>query len=158
MLQSEPTQAIFGVVCLRVEAQNVIRQGSRKKIRDGNSLLVFQDPWLPCVENGFMTTERHPQLDQMEWDEDILDGLCNEGIKNWLNKSIFLYVSGLICGIGYSMTRADLLSLQENANLPTKFTNGIVLVAVSQRNADWLVGRPRSNTQQRNTNRSPTNN
>ncbi|XP_074336045.1 putative mitochondrial protein AtMg00310 [Apium graveolens] len=48
-----------------MEAQEVIRQGSRKRIGDGHGTLVWQDPWLPCEHNGFMTTERNPQLEHV---------------------------------------------------------------------------------------------
>lgn len=33
-------------------AQDVICQGMRRKIGDGNNTLAWQDPWLPCVQNG----------------------------------------------------------------------------------------------------------
>lgn len=41
-----------------LEAQEIVKQGSRKRIEDGPSTLVWHDPWLPCVQNGFMTTDK----------------------------------------------------------------------------------------------------
>lgn len=80
-----------------LEAQDVIRQGMRRKIGDGNSTMVWQVPWLPCVQNGFMTSERNAQLehitvaqlmtdDQMKWDEDILGDICNERDRNLIKQ------------------------------------------------------------------------
>lgn len=50
---------------------------------------VWKVPWLPSVENGFMTTEMYAGMEQVTvqsfmsengtiWDDDILNDLCNE--------------------------------------------------------------------------------
>lgn len=72
-----------------LEAQDVVRQGCRRCIGDGQSTRVWQVPWLPCVENGYLTTEMPEQLqhvnvnglfaeNQTEWDEEVLFDICNE--------------------------------------------------------------------------------
>lgn len=102
-----------------LEAQDVIRKGLRKKIGDGRNTLVWQDPWLPCNENGFMTTERHPQLDhvtaasmmnteQMEWDEEILEDLCNARDRKLIKQVHIPMTKGMIHGTGYLMTGVNL--------------------------------------------------
>lgn len=72
-----------------LEAHGVVRQGARKRIGDGNSTRGWKVPWLPCQENGYLTTEMPTQLEhitvsnlldeeQMGWDDEILQDICNE--------------------------------------------------------------------------------
>lgn len=45
------------------ESKDVFRQGYRKRIGDGQSTKVWQVPWLPCPENGYLTTEMPGELE-----------------------------------------------------------------------------------------------
>ncbi|KAL8115417.1 hypothetical protein AgCh_022054 [Apium graveolens] len=72
-----------------MEAQEVVKQGCRRRIGDGLSKKVWRVPWLPNSENGFITTEMHEEWEHVlvnhlfdetgtRWDEDILYDLFNE--------------------------------------------------------------------------------
>lgn len=37
-------------------AQEEIKVGCIRRIRNGESTKVWKVPWLPCIENGFLTT------------------------------------------------------------------------------------------------------
>ena len=80
-----------------LEAQDVVRQGMRRKIGDGKSTLIWQDPWLPCAQNGCVTTEWYPQLehttvaqlmdeDHTGLDEEILEDLFNKRDKSLMKQ------------------------------------------------------------------------
>lgn len=43
-------------------SQAVIKQGCRKRIGDGKGTKVWQVPWLPCANNGYLTSEIYPEL------------------------------------------------------------------------------------------------
>lgn len=69
-------------------AQGIITQGCRKKIGDGKGTRVWQIPWLPCVQNGYLTTGMHEELQHVtvnslmevnnrKWDEEVLQDLFN---------------------------------------------------------------------------------
>ena len=70
-------------------SQELVKQGCRRKIGDGKNTRVWQIPWLPCAENGFLTSEFHNELKDVvvhnlmeeglkRWDDDILKDLCND--------------------------------------------------------------------------------
>ncbi|XP_074323324.1 putative mitochondrial protein AtMg00310 [Apium graveolens] len=72
-----------------VAAQDLVRQGSRKRIGNGDTTTVWKIPWLSCRENGYLTTEMPQQLEHarvsslMEtytkhWDDELLRDICNE--------------------------------------------------------------------------------
>lgn len=71
------------------ESQAVIKQGCRRRIGDGKDTKVWQVPWLPCVNNGYLTSDVYPELkdvtvdsffdaDSRNWDANMLNDLCNE--------------------------------------------------------------------------------
>lgn len=39
-----------------LESQEILKQGIRRRIGDGEDTDVWKVPWLPCVENGYITT------------------------------------------------------------------------------------------------------
>lgn len=62
--------------------------GCRRRIGDGLSTKVWKVPWLPCVANGYVTTNSVPELENIEvkslfdegmggWDHDILNDIFN---------------------------------------------------------------------------------
>lgn len=66
-----------------LSAQEVLQKGCRKCIGDGQQTEIWKVPWLPCEDNGFMTTEMPLQLEgtrvcnlmqvgRQQWDEDVL--------------------------------------------------------------------------------------
>ncbi|KAL8158305.1 hypothetical protein AgCh_002851 [Apium graveolens] len=70
-------------------AQDLVRQGCRKRIGDGMSTRVWRVPWLPDSRDGCLITEMPIELEEatvaglmdesgLKWDEDILQDLCNE--------------------------------------------------------------------------------
>lgn len=72
-----------------MEAKDVLRQGCRRWIGNGKSTRIWKVPWLPCPENGYMTTNMPEQLQEAkvegllaenkkEWDEEVLQDICNE--------------------------------------------------------------------------------
>lgn len=75
-----------------LSAQELVIKGCRKRIGDGGQTEIWKVPWLPCAENGFMTTEMHVHLegskvcnlmkiDQKKWDEDVLNESVMRGIE-----------------------------------------------------------------------------
>lgn len=69
-------------------AQEVIKQGCRRSIGTGRDTFVWKVPWLPCTENGYLTTSMHQELEslkvcglmevhQRKWDNEILNDLFN---------------------------------------------------------------------------------
>lgn len=42
-----------------MEAHEVIKRGSKRKIRDGQDTKVWGRPWLPCEDNGYVTSEAY---------------------------------------------------------------------------------------------------
>lgn len=66
-----------------------MKQGSRRKIIDWKDTRIWHIPWLPCCDNGYITTDMQHELkntivhELMEtgnrcWDEDILADMFNE--------------------------------------------------------------------------------
>lgn len=71
-----------------VSVQEVVKVGCRRRIGDGESTRVWEFPWLPCPENGCLTTDMVPQLkditvsrlmgmDKRSWEEVILKDMFN---------------------------------------------------------------------------------
>ncbi|XP_062088916.1 uncharacterized protein LOC133795483 [Humulus lupulus] len=71
-----------------VAAQDLVRQGARKRIGSGCQVSIKHDPWLPDDQNPFVSSN-HPALEDkpvssllMEgakaWDEDVLSYLFND--------------------------------------------------------------------------------
>ncbi|KAL8112103.1 hypothetical protein AgCh_019707 [Apium graveolens] len=72
-----------------LSAQDAIKAGCRKKIGDGARTKVCKVPWLPCKENGYVSTTLIPELHNINvqslidiytntWDSDLLDELFND--------------------------------------------------------------------------------
>lgn len=78
-------------------AQEVVKRGCRKRIGDGKQTAIWKVPWLPCGENGFITTEMSAQLEgckvdsliqieRKKWDDDILLDIYNERDRKLIKK------------------------------------------------------------------------
>ncbi|KAL8116071.1 hypothetical protein AgCh_022528 [Apium graveolens] len=72
-----------------MESQEVIKRGCRRKIGDGKDTNLWTSPWLPCLENGFLTSTAYTGLHdatvdglmmegQKRWDVEVLNDICNE--------------------------------------------------------------------------------
>lgn len=48
-----------------IESQGVIKQRCRKKIGDGKDTRVWQVPWLPCLQNGYLMSVMHEELEHV---------------------------------------------------------------------------------------------
>lgn len=71
-----------------LEAQDLIKMGSRRSIGNGASTKIWHIPWLSCVENGYLTTSMPEELEESVvqslmnmkltgWDYDVLNDICN---------------------------------------------------------------------------------
>ncbi|KAL8125864.1 hypothetical protein AgCh_013243 [Apium graveolens] len=69
-------------------AQEVVKQGCRMNIGTGEDTFVWKIPWLPCAENGYVTTNMPLELENIKvsslmedqarrWDDEILNDLFN---------------------------------------------------------------------------------
>lgn len=56
-----------------IAAQEIVRQGCKRRIGDGKTTRVWQVPWLPCLENGYVTTEMPEELKDIK-----VHGLLND--------------------------------------------------------------------------------
>lgn len=45
-----------------IAAQDIIRKGCRKKIGDATQTRIWEVPWLPHLDNGYLTTEMPESL------------------------------------------------------------------------------------------------
>lgn len=83
---------------------DMVRQGSRMCIGDGEDTKAWEAQWLSCKENGRLTTDMPRQLEHIKvasmmattkdrWDDDILQDICNERDAG-LVKSIPLSIQG----------------------------------------------------------------
>ncbi|XP_074352565.1 uncharacterized protein LOC141691704 [Apium graveolens] len=72
-----------------IAAQYIIRKGCRKKIGDGTQTMIWEVPWLPHLENGYLTTEMpgnlagskvcsFMEINEKKWDDEVLLDICNE--------------------------------------------------------------------------------
>ncbi|XP_074377394.1 putative mitochondrial protein AtMg00310 [Apium graveolens] len=72
-----------------VSAQEAIKAGCRRKIGNGVSTKVWDVPWLPDSENGFMSTYKPAQLqnvtvdslmdiEKKRWDFEVIRDICND--------------------------------------------------------------------------------
>lgn len=70
-------------------AQTVLKQGCRRSIGTGEDTFIWKVPWLPCIDNGYVTTsmpqvlERAKlvnllQINGRQWDNDVLLDIFNE--------------------------------------------------------------------------------
>ncbi|XP_074352774.1 uncharacterized protein LOC141691923 [Apium graveolens] len=71
-----------------LSAQEVLKKGCRRSIGTGKDTFVWKIHWLPCTENGYLTTIMPQELEgirvcdlmegqQRRWDDDILEDLFN---------------------------------------------------------------------------------
>ncbi|KAL8158239.1 hypothetical protein AgCh_002800 [Apium graveolens] len=78
-------------------AQEVVRQGSRRKMGDGEQTSVWHIPWLPGNNNGFVTTEMPQELGHIRvanlmetesrcWDDEVLK---THGYGTWMKSGRF---------------------------------------------------------------------
>lgn len=81
-----------------METKEVMQQGCRRRIGDGRSTKVWQIPWLPCSENGYITTNMPPELENITvnslmtenngtWDNDVLQDIFNDRDREWIKKT-----------------------------------------------------------------------
>ncbi|KAL8113302.1 hypothetical protein AgCh_020567 [Apium graveolens] len=67
----------------------MVKQGSRRRIGDGEQTNVWHIPWLPGDNNGCLTSEMPQELEHIRvvnlmetgsirWDEEVLNDICNE--------------------------------------------------------------------------------
>lgn len=77
--------------------QEVLRQGCRRNIGTGKDTFVWKDPWLPNVENGYVTTTVFPELENIRvaslmtmndrrWDEEILADIFKDRDIGMINE------------------------------------------------------------------------
>lgn len=105
-----------------VAAQEVMKRGGRRKIGDGTQTKIWEVPWLPQVENGYMTTEMPEYLtgstvssfmrmEEKQWDDAVIMTYVTREIRNLLSKSRYHVAKQLMVGCGYQKIR-DALSLK----------------------------------------------
>ncbi|XP_074374021.1 uncharacterized protein LOC141714399 [Apium graveolens] len=71
-------------------SQEIIKQGCKRKIGDGKSTKVWQIPWLPCKNNGYLSSEAHVELQ-----ETLVHNLMMEEDKgNFSVKSCYRQIRG----------------------------------------------------------------
>lgn len=68
-------------------SQDVVMRGCRRRIGDGSQTEIWKVPWLPCSDNGFMTTVMPQQLERSK-----LIVLCKWDKKNEIMRSLWIYV------------------------------------------------------------------
>lgn len=78
-------------------AQQLVRKGSRRRIGNGEDTTVWNSPWLPCLNDGYMTTDMPPELEHVKvaglmtvdgenWDEEVLADICNNRDRNLIRR------------------------------------------------------------------------
>lgn len=79
--------------------QEVLRQGCRRSIGTGEDTLVWKVPWLPCTENGYVTTDMPPELENIKvsnlmtapdrwWEDEVLADIFNDRDVRLINRII----------------------------------------------------------------------
>lgn len=74
-------------------SQEAVRSGCRRRIGNGRDTSIWGSPWLPCEDNGCLTSPVYGDMahnpvkglmmvDQNVWDREILNDLCNERDRN----------------------------------------------------------------------------
>lgn len=80
-----------------LESQSVIKEGCRRRIGDGMDTRVWQVPWLPYTNNGYLITLILDELKYMtvrdlmndnhsNWDVDVLQDLCTDRDKELIQQ------------------------------------------------------------------------
>lgn len=72
-----------------MEAQGVVKQGGRKRIGNGMTTKVWKVPWLPCLENGYLSTETPPGLDNIVV-QNLFEKIREHGI--WIYCLVFVMI------------------------------------------------------------------
>lgn len=78
-------------------SKEAISYGCRRKIGDGRDTNVRHSPWLPCEDNGFLTSLRYSELEdatfhglisdtQNAWDMEIINEICNDRDKQLIQQ------------------------------------------------------------------------
>ncbi|KAL8132598.1 hypothetical protein AgCh_008177 [Apium graveolens] len=77
--------------------QDIVKEGSRRNIGNGESTKVWNTPWLSGQGNGLMITDMPAELENTkvvnlmtdngkEWDEDVINDICNERDKELIKR------------------------------------------------------------------------
>ncbi|XP_074361975.1 uncharacterized protein LOC141702168 [Apium graveolens] len=72
-----------------LETQDLLKSECRRRIGNGEDTRIWQIPWFPSLQNGYLTIARYTELEQAtvlslitedgsEWDGEILKDLFNE--------------------------------------------------------------------------------
>ncbi|KAL8112352.1 hypothetical protein AgCh_019885 [Apium graveolens] len=73
-------------------AQDLLKHGCLRRIGTGDRTRIWKVPWLPDVDNGYLSTDMPLELqnatmsglmeiDHKRWDEEVISNLCNERDK-----------------------------------------------------------------------------
>ncbi|KAL8113024.1 hypothetical protein AgCh_020371 [Apium graveolens] len=73
-------------------AQDLLKHGCRRRIGNGDRTRIWKVPWLPDVDNGYLSTDMPLELqnatvsglmeiDHRRWDEEVISDLCNDRDK-----------------------------------------------------------------------------
>lgn len=73
-------------------AQDLLKHGCRRRIGNGDKTRIWKVPWLPDVDNGYLSTDMPLELqnatvsglmeiDHRRWDEEVISDLCNDRDK-----------------------------------------------------------------------------
>lgn len=49
-----------------LESHDILRHGCRRRIGDGKSMKVWNVSWIPCTDNGFLTTDMPVELQDVK--------------------------------------------------------------------------------------------
>ncbi|XP_074350111.1 uncharacterized protein LOC141689655 [Apium graveolens] len=82
-----------------IAAQDVVKQGFRRSIGMGEDTFVWKVPWLPCAENGYISTSMPPDLEntkvsnlmemhEKRWDDELFDGKREFTVKSCYRKLV----------------------------------------------------------------------
>ncbi|XP_019173912.1 PREDICTED: uncharacterized protein LOC109169485 [Ipomoea nil] len=61
-----------------LEALDARKSGCYRSIGDGRSTIIGRDPWLPCAENSYVTTDLHDSIKDV-----LVSSLLNVQGSNW---------------------------------------------------------------------------